>query len=63
MLNPHLEAAIVAMQAYVSNCANLCKQAAREDDGVVSKEEAKVLSKIEFISGLFLRDLDKLLRN
>lgn len=63
MLNPHLEAAIVAMQAYVSNCTNLCKQAAREDDGVISKEEAKVLSKIESISGRFLRDLDKLLRN
>lgn len=53
----------MAMQAYVSNCTNLCKQAAREDDGVISKEEAKVLSKIESISGRFLRDLDKLLRN
>lgn len=58
-----MEAAIVAMQTYVSNYINLCRQAAMEDDGVISKEEAKVLSKIESISGRFLRDLDKLLRN
>ena len=42
------------------NFEQACKQAAKQDNGIISKEEEKTLKKVHIITARFIKDLDKL---
>ena len=59
-MNPYLTAQILNAQAMARNFEQACHQAAKQDDGRISKEEEKALRKIHAITARFIKDLDKL---
>ncbi len=42
------------------NFEQACQQAAKQDDGTISKEEEKTLKKVHAITQRFINSLDKL---
>ena len=59
-MNPYIAAQILNVQAMARNFDQACQQAAKQNDGKISKEEAKALKKIHSITQHFINDLDKL---
>lgn len=59
-MNPYIAAQILNVQAMARNFDQACQQAAKLDDGKISKEEEKTLKKINSITQRFINDLDKL---
>lgn len=59
-MNPYLAAQILNAQAMARNFEQACHQAAKQDDGKISKEEEKTLKKIRAITARFIKDLNKL---
>ena len=59
-MNPYIAAQILNAQAMAKNFDQACQQAAKQDDGKISKEEEKILKKVQSITARFIRDLDKL---
>ena len=58
-MNPYLAAQIFNAQAMARNFEQACHEAAKQDDGKISKEE-KMLKKVHAITARFINDLDKL---
>ena len=59
-MNPYIAAQMYNAQAMAKNYEQACQQAARQDDGKISKEEEKTLKKVHAITARFISDLDKL---
>lgn len=59
-MNPYIASQILNAQAMARNFEQACQQAAKQDDGKVSKEEEKTLKKMHAITQRFINDLDKL---
>lgn len=59
-MNPYIQLQIINMCATVRNCQQDCHWAAEKDDGVVSKEESRVLKKIDAAVAKFTRELERL---
>lgn len=59
-MNPYIAAQIFNAQAMARNFDKACQQAAKQNDGKLSKEEKKLLKKVNTITTRFISDLDKL---
>lgn len=59
-MNPYIAAQIFNAQAMARNFEQACEQAARQDDGKISKDEEKTLKKVHAITARFINDLNKL---
>lgn len=59
-MNPYITAQIFNAQAMARNFEQACQQAAKQNDGKVSKEEEKTLKKIHSITQRYINDLNKL---
>ncbi len=59
-MNPYIATHILNAQAMARNFEQSCDQAARQDDGKLSKEEEKLLKKVHAITERFVTDLGKL---
>lgn len=59
-MNPYIATQIFNAQAMARNFEQACQQAAKEDDGKISKEEEKMLKKIHTATTRFINELDKL---
>lgn len=59
-MNPYIATQIFNAQAMAKNFEQACQQAAKQDDGKISKDEEKILKKIQTITNKFISDLDKL---
>lgn len=59
-MNPYIASQIFNAQAMARNFEQACQQAAKQDDGAISKEEEKTLKKVHTITQRFINDLDKL---
>lgn len=59
-MNPYIATHIFNAQAMARNLKQTCRQAAAQDDGKISKEEEKLLNKIDTITERFINDLGKL---
>ena len=59
-MNPYIASQIYNAQAMARNFEQACQQAAKQDDGKISKDEEKALKKIQAITARFIKDLDKL---
>ena len=59
-MNPYLATQIFNAKAMAKNFEQACQQAAKQDDGKISKEEKKTLKKVHSITARFISDLDKL---
>lgn len=59
-MNPYLQAQIVNLQSMANNCKETCQWAAKQDDGVISRQEAKTLKAIERAIDKFVRDLKRI---
>lgn len=59
-MNPYIATHIFNAKAMARNFEQACQQAAKQDDGKISKEEEKILRKIQTITARFVNDLDKL---
>ena len=59
-MNPYIAAQIFNAKAMARNFEQACQQAAKQDDGKISKEEEKLLKKVHAATARFISDLDKL---
>ena len=59
-MNPYIATQIFNAQAMARNFEQACQQAAKQDDGKISKEEKRTLKKVQAITARFIKDLDKL---
>lgn len=59
-MNPYIASQIFNAQAMARNFEQACQQAAKQDDGKISKEEEKTLKKVHAITQRFINSLDKL---
>lgn len=59
-MNPYIEAQIFNIKSMAKVFNQSCKMAAMKDDGKISKEEAKQLSKIQATVERFCKELDKI---
>lgn len=59
-MNPYIAAQIFNAQAMARNFEQACQQAAKQDDGKISKDEEKTLKKVSAITARFIGDLNKL---
>lgn len=59
-MNPYIATQIFNAQAMAKNFEQACQQAAKQDDGKISKDEEKTLRKIHAITARFINDLNKL---
>jgi len=60
--NTYLETQIVNQITMVENFKSTCKIASTKDDGVTSKEEKKILDKIDKESDKYIKKLKKILK-
>lgn len=60
MRNPYIEAQLLTMEMTIRNCVASCHNAATQDDGVVTSDEARVPKKLDQLTARFLQDLSKL---
>ena len=61
MENNYLEMQIVNQIQLAENFKNTCKIASKKDDGVTSKEEQKILRKIDKVTDSYIKELRKIL--
>ena len=59
-MNSYIEAQIFNIKSMVKVFNQSCEMAAMKDDGKISKEEAKQLSKIKAAAERFCKELDKI---
>lgn len=59
-MNSYIEAQIFNIKSMVNVFNQSCQMAAIKDDGKISKEEAKQLSKIQAAVERFCKELDKI---
>lgn len=59
-MNTYIATQIFNAQAMARNFEQACEQAAKQDDGKISKDEEKTLKKIHAITAQFINDLNKL---
>lgn len=59
-MNPYIATHIFNAKAMAKNFEQACQQAAKQDNGKISKEEEKLLKRIHTITTRFVNDLDKL---
>lgn len=59
-MNPYIATHIFNAKAMAKNFEQACLQAAKQDDGKISREEEKMLKKVHAITSRFINDLDKL---
>lgn len=59
-MNSYIEAQIFNIKSMVKVFNQSCEMAAMKDDGKISKEEAKQLSKIKTAVERFCKELDKI---
>lgn len=60
MENKYIETHITSMMLYAENFKTACRLAALEDDGTVSRDEEKVLKKIEELTNEYIKKLKRL---
>lgn len=59
-MNHYISAQITNMTSMARTFIMSCEMAAKEDDGQISKEEAKTLKKITNATERFIKELDSL---
>jgi len=59
-MNSYIEAQCRNMAAIVKTFKTSCEMAAKQDDGTISKQEAKALDKINKAADVFLKELGKI---
>lgn len=59
-MNHYIKAQIINMKAMVKTFQQSCRMATAQDDGTVSREEEKLLKKINAAATSFIKELDKL---
>ena len=62
MENKYLQNQIEAMKLYLENFRQACRLATLQDDGNTSKDEEKVIKKIDSLSEDFIKGLNRLLK-
>lgn len=58
-MNDYINAQILQMKAYAQSWRAACKMAALKNNGIIDKEEAKQLKRIEKAVQTFVTQLDK----
>lgn len=59
-MNPHIQLEITNEMLVTKNFINSCRVAAMKDDGIIDKDEQKLLNKIAKASNKFIKELEKL---
>lgn len=59
-MNHYMNAQIMNMKAMIKTFQQSCKMAATQDDGTISREEEKLLKKINIAAERFSKELENL---